>query len=95
MSKFNQRFFELGVEDRLNAELKAFKNNEPLQVPIGSHHATARSYWLKGFNSVSATDIECYLEKKESPAAKKSSTHHIERLRASINQKEKSHAPHS
>lgn len=87
MSKFNQQFFDDGFKARLNSELIAFKNKHPLQVPVGSYHATAQANWLKGFNSPTAHDIDKHINTQNHSRSQRLPKNHIEHLRSCLKHK--------
>ena len=85
MSKFNQRFFEQGFEDRLTAEYRAFETKLPLQVPLATRYPTGFSHYLKGFNKPTVDDIREHINKQCHLAAKKLPVEHLNSIRKSLN----------
>ena len=61
VSKWNQEWYDKGRAQRLAEQLKAHQTKTSVQLPLATHHATAFSFWRKGWNSVTLDEIKQHI----------------------------------
>ncbi|WP_416305193.1 hypothetical protein [Neptunicella sp. SCSIO 80796] len=82
-SKFNKMWYDMGREARLNAERTAALTNAAVILPESSNNATAASYWRKGWNSPTLSEIKHYITQGH-PVAKRLANQHLQHIRTQL-----------
>ena len=83
VSRFNQGWFNSGRRARFKAERQAHLSGNLTLLPESSYRATAHHYFRHGWNSVTRSELNAYLNHGE-PPQRLNAEQHISQIRQQI-----------